>query len=124
MNLYKGMYQNVSRKTPSSASKPTLLVPKKDYSANKKTDQMPKEKKPIVHAHIDPSKSINQLFRSSGKIDTSKSNEKEKHNTSPTVITAMRAKTSQDEKRDGNSNIVFNQRAISKGKTFSFFSHL
>jgi hypothetical protein len=113
MYLYKGMYN--ARKSPTSAAKPTLLQSRKDHSAKKTTHGGPKDKRVDPQAQADPSKSIGQLFRSSGKVDLPRGTDQEKSALSPTTNASLRAKTSQDEKREPSSNILFKQRPTTKG---------
>ena len=120
MYLYKGMYQTGARKTPTSAAKPTLLQSRKDHSAKKNADGASKDKRPSTNSQADQSKSIGQLFRSSGKVDIPKAADQEKSAVSPTTNASLRAKTSQEEKREPSSNLIFKPRATTKG-TLTFF---
>lgn len=121
MNLYKGIYQAGARKTPGGGAKQTILMPKKDLSAKKKTTAGSREKTTLGQSQTEPAPSMNQLFRSSGKLEGAKQIDKEKSVKTPTVNGSLRAKTSQDHIARGSSNILFNQHAISKGKASSFF---
>lgn len=121
MYLYKGMYQTGARKSPTSAAKPTLLQSRKEHSAKKIAAGGSKDKRPSTQTQADPNKSIGQLFRSSGKVEIPRGTEQEKSAVSPTTNASLRAKTSQEEKREPSSNIVFKQRATTKGKFSSLF---
>lgn len=118
MYLYKGMYN--ARKSPTATAKPTLLQSRKDHSAKKMANGASKDKRPESKTEADPSKSIGQLFRSSGKVEIPRGTDQEKSALSPTTNASLRAKTSQDEKRESSSNPVFKQRPTTKGNFTSF----
>lgn len=116
MNLYKGIYSSGTRKTPAGGVKPTLLGAKSDLSAKKHTLGGSREKKGLGQSHTEPTSSMNQLFRSSAKLEVAKAAAKERSIKSPTASGSLRAKTTQDDKVRGSANILFNQNALSKGK--------
>lgn len=122
-SLYKDMRQAGVLKSPSCGLKATLLAKRKDLSAKKRTQTGSKEKQATGQSRTEPSPPIDHLFRSSGQLDSAKAVEKEKSIKQPTVVGSLRAKTSQDDRSKGSSNIVFNQKAINKGKCY-FMIHI
>lgn len=124
MYLYKGMYQTGARKSPTSAAKPTLLQSRKDHSAKRMAEGGSKDKQPGTQSYSDANKSIGQLFRSSGKVEIARATDEEKSAVSPGTNGSLRAKTSQDEKREPSSKLIFKQRATTKGTVTSSFLFL
>lgn len=122
--LYKDMRQAGVLKSPSGGLKATLLARRKDLSAKKKTQPGSKDKQSTGKSRTEPSPPIDHLFRSSGKLESTLNVEKEKSTRPPTVVESMRAKTSQDDRSKGSSNIIFNQKVATKGKCYPFDPNL
>lgn len=112
MQLYKGMYQTGIKKTPTSLSKGALVSRQKTASIPKKPE-IAKENKPAATKGQDPSKSINSLFRSTGKVEP---HPPEPNPAASPPPPANKMKTSPDEKKEVSSNIIFNHRNITKGR--------
>jgi hypothetical protein len=110
MHLYKGIYQNGTRKTPSANSRPVLVTQKK--SAPSPLPHDVSTEKINTRASDTQNKSINSLFRTLGKLDTDK-DEVVKAGTSPGI--SPKPKSRVEQKSGVNSNIIFNARNISKG---------
>jgi hypothetical protein len=110
MHLYKGIYQNGSRKTPSTNSRPVLITQKKSAPMTLPNDTS--TEKINTRGSDAQNKSINSLFRTLGKLDSDKE-EAVKANNSPGI--SPKPKSRAEQKPGVNSNIIFNTRNISKG---------